>query len=101
MVDLRSTILRHLNSTISSSRELCLVQKRQLVLPLNDFCRGLSDEALERSGEVRLIEIASLVDGVDDRDALLQQSGCIAGPFNLTKGGVGYTGGPQKMPLCG
>jgi len=48
---------------------------------------------------VRLIEIASHVDGIDDGDALLQQSGCMPRPFDLTIGSAGYARGAQKEPL--
>jgi hypothetical protein len=42
---------------------------------------------------VRLIEIASQVDGIDDWDALLEQRGCMPRPFDLTMGSVGYARG--------
>ncbi len=56
---------------------------------------------LEGAGKVRLIEIAGQVGGVDDGDALFQEVRRISGALNLTKGGVGQSRGPQKMPLCG
>ena len=53
----------------ASTKGRCLVQKRQLLRPAltKELSRGLSDEVLERSGQVRLVEIASLVHHVEDR----------------------------------
>jgi hypothetical protein len=50
---------------------------------------------------VRLIEIASYVDGVDNGDALLQQIRRISRSLDLAKSGAGYTRCPQEMPLGG
>jgi hypothetical protein len=46
----------------------------------------LSDENLQRSGEVRLIEISGFVDGVEDGRALAQQVRCVSGALDLANG---------------
>src|SRR2546421_7138299 len=56
-----------------STKGACLVQKRQLLRSafLKDLSRRLSNEVRKRSGQMRLIEIPSLLNGVEDRDTLL------------------------------
>jgi hypothetical protein len=51
----------------------CLGKKRKLVwlAYTSNLSRRLPEEALERVGQMRLIEIASLVNGVEDRNPLL------------------------------
>src|SRR5262249_30415473 len=50
----------------SQSKEVCFVQKRQLLVGPNDFRRRLADQVFERPGQVRLVEIAGLVNCVKD-----------------------------------
>src|SRR4051794_16407109 len=80
---------------MNSTRGLCLVQKRQLILSFKDLCRRLSHPVLERSGQVGLIEVAGRMNGINYGDALLQQIRRVARPLDLAKGGMGHTGGPE------
>src|SRR5262249_7606866 len=85
--------------TIDLSKGAGFVQKRQLVFLANDLRRGLADQTFERAGEMCLVEEPSLVDGIENRDALLQEIRRISSAFDLAKSTVGHARGPQKMPL--
>src|ERR1700752_685315 len=50
---------------------------------------------------MRLIVIAGLVCGVEDRNTLLQESGGKSRAFDLTNGVMGHASRVQKMPLRG
>src|SRR5258705_9583081 len=53
----------------------------------------------ERAGQVCLVEEPSLVDGIENGDALLQEIRRISSAFDLAKSTVGHARGLQKMPL--
>ena len=61
----------------------------------------LPDEAPQRSGQVRLVEIAGLVNGVADCYALLQEDRRISGALDLTHRTLCQPGRSQEMALCG
>lgn len=81
----------------------CLVQKRHLLGAafFADLGGCLADEVRERAGEVRLIVVACLHDGVEDRDALLQEIQGVAGTLDLTGGALREAGCSQETTLDG
>src|SRR5215472_15667318 len=66
-----------------------------------DFDRRLSDQAAEGSREMRLVEIAAVLDDVEDRQALAQQVCRIASAFHRSERGVRDAGRAQHMTLHG
>jgi hypothetical protein len=59
----------------------------------------LSDQALQRSGQVRLIEVAGLINGVEDRYALLEERRRLAGAFDSPKCTICQSSSSQETPL--
>jgi hypothetical protein len=80
-----------------------LVQKRQLLRPasVHDLGRRLADEVLQRSGEMRLVEVARRVNDVEDRHGLLEEGGCVPGALDPVHGALRQPGRPHKVSLCG
>ncbi len=50
---------------------------------------------------MRLVEVARLVNGVENWYALLQKGGCVAGALDPAHGAVRQPGRPHKVSLCG
>jgi hypothetical protein len=65
------------------------VQKRQLSGPLPESPWSLSDEPPERSGEMGLIEVSGLMDGVEDGDSPLEKALRMAGTLDPPMGARG------------
>jgi hypothetical protein len=55
---------------IARLKETVLYQTARLT-QADDLSRRIPEKLLERSGQMRLIEIASLINGVEDRNSLL------------------------------
>jgi hypothetical protein len=66
---------------------------------LGDLGGGLSDEAPERSGEVRLVEIVQATNYVENRNSLSKQICGISRSFDLPKRGESDARGAQKVSL--
>ena len=61
----------------------------------------MPDEVLERSGEMRVIEITGLVSRVENGNAFSQEVRRKAGAFDLTDGALSHAGSVEEMPLRG
>src|SRR5688500_2500380 len=75
----------HSTDQSDGARLPSLVLKRRLSErpPSPERPRGLAEPALQRSGEMRLVVVASLVHHIQDRDALLEEGHGLASPLNL------------------
>src|SRR5687768_16820534 len=83
-------------------REACLEQKRNLLwLAYDDLGRSSSEKAFQRSGQMGLISIASLVNGVEDGNPFRQEGCCAMSAFNLPNCLVTYPGCLQEAILHG
>ena len=63
--------------------------------------RCLADESPERVAEVGLIEVAGLVNDLEDGCARAQEVGRVAGAFNLAVLAASHSGGVPEMALDG
>ena len=75
-----------------------LVQNGNLptLAQLSDLCRRVPYPLFERSGQMRLIEIACLVNSAGDRFASLQEGYRPLGAFDLTDATLCQLSGPQE-----
>src|SRR5258708_3118358 len=80
---------------------LCLGGKRQRLTAGEGRGGRLPEPPGEGSGQVRRIEVAGLVHGVEDRRALPQETRRISGPLDLPPGRGGDPGRTQGLPLGG
>src|SRR5579859_1503380 len=86
---------------MNATRGRSLVQKRQLLtcaVAANLRWR-LSDKVSQRPRQMRLIVIAGLYHGVENRGPLLKEGDGISGTFNLAHGALGQPGRAQEAPL--
>jgi hypothetical protein len=87
--------------TLSKSEVVWLVQKRQLPFAAHNLPRRAADEVLQRASQVRLVEIARVVDNLEDGDPLPQQIRRSPRAFDLARAGLGDPGGVKEVPLLG
>jgi hypothetical protein len=67
----------------------------------DDLYRRLPNPLPERSGQVRLIEVAGLIYGIENRHSFAQEIRRMSGTFDLPPRRVGDAGRAQKMALSG
>src|SRR5438270_4738531 len=86
---------------ITQAQGGCLVSNGKLLgLPqADDLSRRIPDKLLQRSGQMRLIEIASLINGVEDRNPLLYEGQCMLSTYHLPNvGGAQSCCSQESMP---
>src|ERR687894_2023198 len=98
-----SFAVRLLRRNHRAGRGRSLGKKRKLYVgaPPGDLRGRPPDEALERVGQVRLIEVARLQGGVRDGRAPLEQRDGAAGALDLLDRLAGQSGCPQEAVLQG
>ena len=67
----------------------------------DQLCRGFAHKALEGFGQVGLIEVAGFKDGVENRDALLQECCRPLCPCDLLNVILAESGGVQETVAHG
>src|SRR5215471_5068456 len=77
-----------------------LVQKRQLLLPLNDPGGSFSNEPFERSGEVCLVEVTKTANYIKNRNTLSEQDRCVSRSLHLSERSIRNACRSEEMSLC-
>jgi hypothetical protein len=90
--------LRYATCTVTRSKDAVLYETASCLGTARpkDLRGRVPDPLFERPGQVRLIEISGLVDGVGDRFAPLQEGRRLLGALDLADAALGQPRGSQE-----